>query len=169
MYVYIARTTCSGRITKYYGVTIKEGVIVPPAGRAKVLDELHEGHPGISGMKSLARSFVWWPSMVQNLEDKTKSCNSCQSSRHQPAPAPLHPWEWPEHPWARIHADYAGPFYGQMFLIVADAFSKWLEVKPVASATSATTIEQFCSIFATHGLPEMLVTDNGSVFTNSPN
>ena len=142
-------------------------VVVPPAGRAKVVDELHESHPGVSRMKSLARSFVWWPLMDQDLENKVKCCSSCQSTRHQPAPAPLHPWEWTQRPWARLHADYAGPFCGKMFLIVVDAYSKWLEVRPVSSATSATTMEQLRSIFATHGLPELLVTDNGTVFTSA--
>ena len=142
-------------------------VVVPPAGHTRVVDQLHEGHLGISRMKNLARSFVWWPLMDQDLEDKAKSCDSCQRTRHQPPPAPLHPWEWPPRPWARLHADYAGLFLGKMFLIVVDAYSKWLEVKPVASASSATTIEQLRSIFATHGLPEMLVTDNGSIFTSA--
>lgn len=47
-----------------------------------------------------------------------------------------------------------------------DSHSKWVEVKPVNNATSTVTIDQLCSIFATHGIPEMLVTDNGSVFTS---
>ena len=38
-------------------------VVVPPRGRSKVIDELHEGHPGMTRMKQLARSFVWWPSI----------------------------------------------------------------------------------------------------------
>ena len=41
--------------------------------------------------------------------------------------APLHPWEWPEKPWTRIHIDYAGPFHGKMLLVVVDATSKWIE------------------------------------------
>jgi len=36
----------------------------------------------------------------------------------------------------------------------------------VTNPTSAVTIEHLHSIFATHGLPEMLVSDNGSVFTS---
>ena len=142
-------------------------VVVPPLGRKQVIDELHEGHPGISRMKSLARSFVWWPGMDNDLEEKVKECFNCQSTRHRPPPAPLHPWEWPERPWSRLHADYAGPFLGKMFLIVVDAYSKWLEVIPVSSATSLSTIEQFRSLFSVHGLPEVLVTDNGTVFTSS--
>ena len=66
-------------------------VVVPPPGRVRVIEELHEGHPGVSRMKSLARSVVWWPQMDQEIEDKVKSCSSCQSTRHQPPPAPLHP------------------------------------------------------------------------------
>ena len=141
-------------------------VVVPPPLRNKVLQELHEGHPGASRMKSLARSFVWWPGMDKDIEEQVKSCDPCQRSRHLPAAVPLQPWEWPQCPWARVHIDYAGPFMGRMFLILVDAHSKWMEVKPVSSATSAVTIEQLRSIFATHGLPEMLVSDNGSVFTS---
>ena len=33
--------------------------VVPPTVRKTILDELHEGHPGISRMRSLARSYVW--------------------------------------------------------------------------------------------------------------
>ena len=80
---------------------------------------------------------------------------------------PLDSWKRPERPWSRLHADYAGPFLGKMFLIVVDAYSKWLEVIPVSSATSLSTIEQFRSIFSIHGLPEVLVTDNGTAFTST--
>jgi hypothetical protein len=36
-------------------------VIVPSKHRGHILKELHRDHPGCSGMKSLACSFVWWP------------------------------------------------------------------------------------------------------------
>ena len=53
-----------------------------------------------------------------------------------------------------------------MFLVLVDAHSKWLEVVPVSAATSTATIEKLRAIFATHGLPERIVTDNGTVFTS---
>ena len=34
------------------------------------------------------------------------------------------------------------------------------------NATSTFATDQLCPIFATHGLPEMLLTDNGTVFTS---
>ena len=54
-----------------------------------------------------------------------------------------------------------------MFLILVDAYSKWMEVVPVKSATSQITMEKLRTIFVTHGLPEMLVSDNGSVFSSA--
>ena len=142
-------------------------VVVPQAGRAKVLEELHDGHPGVSRMKSLARGVVWWPGIDQQLEEKVKGCSLCQANQKTPAQAPLHPWDWPERPWARIHIDYAGPFMGKMFLVVVDAHSKWLHVEIVPAATSQNTIHKLRSMFATHGLPEMVVSDNGTPFTSS--
>ena len=103
---------------------------------------LHEGHPGISRMKSRARSVVWWPQMDHDLAQKVKTCNHCQLNQHSPPKAPLRPWEWPTKPWSRIHVDYAGPLQGKMFLVVIDAHSKWMEVAITSSATSANTIEK---------------------------
>ena len=56
-----------------------------------------------------------------------------------------------------------------MLLIVVDSHSKWIEVKVVKvvkNATSLVTMEHFRTMFATHGLPKMLVTDNGTPFVS---
>ena len=37
----------------------------------------------------LARSYVWWPGIDREIEQKVKACNSCQRTRHNPAPARL--------------------------------------------------------------------------------
>ena len=34
---------------------------------------LHEGHPGISRIKALARGVVWWPGLDSQLESKVKN------------------------------------------------------------------------------------------------
>ena len=142
-------------------------VIVPPVGRAKMIDELHESHPGMRKMKSLARSYVWWPGIDHDVEEKVRACNVCQQTRPQNPPVTIHPWEWPKRPWSRLHLDYAGPISGKMFLVLIDAYSKWLDVKVVNSATLSATIEHLRSIFSVHGLPETIVTDNGTVFTSA--
>jgi hypothetical protein len=66
-------------------------VVIPPQLRDRVVDKLHESHPGIVKMKVLARQYVWWPGIDAVLEKKVKSCQNCQSIRQNPAHAPLHP------------------------------------------------------------------------------
>ena len=102
--------------------------------------------------------------MDSDIEKLVKSCNTCQVIRHFPPTAPLHPWEWPKQPWSWLHADFAGPFQGHMFLLVVDACSTWLDVHVMKSISSSVTIEKLQSIFAIHGLPHKLVTDNGPAF-----
>ena len=142
-------------------------VVIPPQGRAKVLTELHEAHPGVLRMKTLARSYVWWPSMDKDIEKMVKNCDECQVHQKAPAEAPLHPWEWPGQPWSRIHIDYAGPRKGEMFLVIVDGYSKWLDVHIMKSTTSTATIEKLREVFATHGLPRTVVSDNGPQFTSA--
>ena len=36
------------------------GLLVPPLRNEQVMKELHDTHPGITLMKALARSLVWW-------------------------------------------------------------------------------------------------------------
>ena len=141
-------------------------VVIPEAGRKEVMRILHDGHPGTSRMKALARGMVWWPRMDADLESVVQQCQPCQANRKAPPAAPLHPWEWPTKPWSRLHVDFARPFQGKTFIILVDAHSKWPEVATIPSTSSKNAIQFLRRTFATHGLPEMLVSDNGSAFTS---
>ena len=142
-------------------------VVIPPSARAALLAELHSGHPGCTRMKSLARGLLWWPHLDQDIERTVKQCVSCQQCQPLPPSAPLQPWTWPTCPWSRLHVDFAGPVAGKMFLVVIDAHSKWIEVSPMATATSLTTIQQLRQMFARFGIPETIVSDNGPQFASS--
>ena len=53
-----------------------------------------------------------------------------------------------------------------IFLVMLDAYSKWPEVRAMSSSTAQHTIEVMQDIFATHGFPQILVSDNGPQFTS---
>lgn len=66
-------------------------VVVPPKKREQIMAELHDTHSGITLMKAVARSLVWWPGIVTDLKQMVKSCESCQASRNAPPKTVLHP------------------------------------------------------------------------------
>ncbi|KRY55859.1 Uncharacterized protein T03_10050 [Trichinella britovi] len=139
-------------------------VVIPSQARSRLLTVLHDGHPGIVRMKALARRYFWWPKMDEDIEKTVNTRDVCQSSRAAMPKAPVHSWETPNNPWSRSHIDFAGPFQGKTFLIVVDTFSKWLEVIPISEMSTRTVIEELHQLFATHGLPNTIVSDNAAQF-----
>lgn len=142
-------------------------VIIPSSLRPQTLKLLHTGHEGIVRTKALARSYFWWPKLDEDIEDLIRACQLCQQSRHNPPKSIPLPWERTKQPWSRLHIDFAGPFQNKIFMIVVDSYSKWLEVVLVSSTDSAAAIQALRTMFSTHGLPDMIVSDNGTAFTSS--
>ena len=142
-------------------------VIIPNSLQASLLKDIHQGHPGISKIKSVARSHFWWPGLDSDLEHLAKSCQSCQAVKQAPPAAPLQPWTWPGKPWERVHIDFAGPFLSKIFLVATDAHSKWPEIFEMRQTTTSKTIAILRHLFARYGLPEQIVSDNGPQFTSA--
>ena len=145
--------------TKQEEFTVEDGcllrgtrVVIPAKYRAAVLSDLHLNHPGMVCMKSLARLHVWWPSLDHDVEQTVRDCGDCQANRSRNPLKVNNPCIWPTRPWQRIHLDFAGPFNGEMFLLVVDTKSKWIEVFPMSSTTVSATIRALRFLFATHGL-----------------
>ncbi|XP_058038706.1 uncharacterized protein K02A2.6-like [Ahaetulla prasina] len=142
-------------------------VIIPDELRGRILNVLHEGHPGITRMKALAHSYLWWPRLDGEIAEWVAGCPRCQIHRAAPPAAVATEWEMPKSPWARVHIDFAGPIQGHMLLIIVDAYSKWVEVVSMTSITSEALIHALKRVFATHGLPDVLVSDNGPQLTSA--
>ncbi|KFD50407.1 LOW QUALITY PROTEIN: hypothetical protein M513_08634 [Trichuris suis] len=133
-------------------------VVIPKEGQQRVLNELHRTHPGINESSSTFICMV--------AERFVGKCTACQVQQHARPRAPVHPRQIPRNPWSRLHIDFAGPFQGEQFLIVVDPYSKWLEVKRMTSTNTASTIRVLRELFAVHGLPDSIVSDNGPQFAS---
>lgn len=86
---------------------LEHRVVVPPSIRPSILKDLHAAHIGIVKMKELARSFVFWPGIDDNIEELTRFCSECAKHAHAPPKFRKHHWEYPSGPWERIHIYYA--------------------------------------------------------------
>lgn len=142
-------------------------VVVPERFRKRIIRQLHRGHPGIDRMKSLARSFVYWPNIDEDVESFVRQCRSCAAAAKLPRKTTLSSWPIPTKPWERIHIDYAGPVDGYFYLVVVDAYSKWPEIFRTRSTTTTATLELLQETFARYGNPHTLVSDNGTQFVSA--
>ena len=78
-----------------------------------------------------------------------------------PPPEPLRMTDPPKQIWHTVHVDYCGPFPSGEYLFVAvDETSKYPEVHITRSSSAATAITHLTQMFATHGIPEVITSDN---------
>ena len=92
--------------------------------------------------------------------------HSLSKCKEFPPSAPLIPWMIPARPFQRIHIDFCqqGSDY---FLVLIDRHSKWIKVQNMTSIIAGHTIDGLRLIFAQHGLPEEVVSDNGPQFVSN--
>ncbi|CAJ2653385.1 unnamed protein product [Trifolium pratense] len=145
---------------------------------ASILGEIHEGINGQHiGGRSLARKALragfYWPTMQADAKEHVKKCDKCQrhGDMHLAPPNELRTLSspWPFSWWGM---DLLGPFptaAGQnKYLIVAvDYFTKWIEAEPLAHITTFNVLRFFKrNILARFGIPQVVITDNGTQFTD---
>lgn len=141
-------------------------VIIPSKIRDEVMFELHASHLGVTRMKEISRSYFWWPGIDKDIEHITLNCMICLQNFKNPKKVKLTVWPQPPTVWHRLHADFLGPLYNKMYLVIVDAYSKWPEVFVMNNITAQKTIQMFKSIFIRFGYPLHLVTDNGPTWTS---
>ena len=67
-------------------------MVVPKQCRQTVMALLHERHPRVTQMKTLAQGYVYWLGIDVNVEIAVKSCCKCQDHPKLTARVPMNPW-----------------------------------------------------------------------------
>jgi transposase InsO family protein len=113
----------------------------------------------------------YWPTAVADSKDIMRRCEGCQfyaRQTHLPAQAlQTIPITWPFAVW---HLDMVGPLRQAQeglthLLVVVDKFSKWIEARPIVNVRSEEAIAFFTDIIYRFGIPNTIITDNGTQFT----
>nr|XP_025647464.1 uncharacterized protein LOC112742446 [Arachis hypogaea] len=143
-----------------------------------VLRKVHEGCCGHHiGGKSLARKLIragyYWPSMMKDSREFVRKCVKCQQNANfHKAPASELSLLTSTRPFAQWGVDLLGPFpvgLGQVkYLIVAiDYYTKWIEAEPLASISSSNCRKfMWRQVITRFGIPEVVISDNGTQFTD---
>ena len=139
-------------------------IVVPLKERLQVLDKIHQAHQGIVKCRLRARRSVWWPRISTQIQEMVQNCKICRISS-SPTVEPLCPSTLPERAWERLGADLF-EMHQKHYLLLVDYYSRWIEVRKLSSFSSRDTIEAFKSIFATHGICDIVVSDNGPQFAS---
>ncbi|UYV75404.1 K02A2.6-like [Cordylochernes scorpioides] len=138
--------------------------IIPTNLRAKMLDELHNSHQDIVGLKSVARTLFWCPELCFGGLIWTRILNipldGVTPAKAMPAC----------HPELRQSIGLPPTNPGIEFILIIwrhlnktfGACTKWIEAIPVPNTSTRETIEQLRCLFARFGIPRTLVSDNGT-------
>jgi ribonuclease HI/transposase InsO family protein len=140
---------------------------------------LQEIHSGACGHHATPRTLVgnafrqgfYWPTAVADATRIVHSCRGCQFYARQThllaQTLQTIPITWSFAVWG---LDLVGPLQkapgGFKHLLVAiDKFSKWIEVRPLTSIGSEQAVAFFTNIIHRFGVPNSIITDNGTQFT----
>lgn len=141
-------------------------LLIPAKMRPSILRQVHNAHLGVEKCKRRARDVMFWPQMNAEIEDLISKCSICNTHRRQNQREPLQPHEIPQRPWEKLGADLF-EWNRNDYLILIDYYSGYFEISHVSNTKSETIITHFKSQFARHGIPDVLITDNGPQFTST--
>ena len=128
------------------------------------------GHFGRERTLQSIRARMDWPGVVRDVNRVCASCPICQkASPPSMAKAPLHPLPVIREPLKRIAMDIVGPLKrtkkgNKYILVLMDYATKWPEAFPLRNILTETGVECLVQVTARLGVPQELLTDNGSNF-----
>jgi thymidylate kinase len=149
--------------------------VPPPDKRDALIDQSHidTGHLGPAKLCSILLARYYWRGIYSQVSKRLEGCEDCL--RHKTLfkiKPPLRPLP-PSRLWERVSLDSMGPYpptkRGSRYCCVGiDAMSKYVECWAVRDMDSATMAQFFMThIYANHGLPRTVVTDNGKEFQHT--
>ena len=144
-------------------------IIIPERLQKQVIRAAHSlGHFGMTRTKQMLRAKYWFPGLNSMVEETVTKCVQCQIVTPEHRQEPVKPSEIPETEWHTHSADFGGPYPdGHYNLVVIDKRTRFPVVEQVKSTSGRSTCDKLRAIFATHGIPERLETDNGPPFNSA--
>lgn len=140
-------------------------IIIPQNLQRSVLKLIHENHAGMVRMKMIARSYVWWYKIDQDIESFVNKCLPCQQTLNVPKEKVTTSWKPTTKPFERVHVDFFH-FNGKTYFLFVDSYSKYIDIVLMNKTHAKAVIEVLIQIFSVTGLVTELIADNGPPFNS---
>ena len=111
-----------------------------------------------------AKEVMFWPGMSKEIEHVVQGCDRCQEYRVSNTKEPMLPGPTPDRPWDIVATDLF-QWENRNYLLIVDYYSRYFETEKLEDLTSTSVINHTKSIFARHGIPTQLISDNGPQFS----
>ena len=135
-------------------------IIIPTSLRREMLERIHSSHQRVDASLRKARDSVYWPQMVNDIKNITATCDTCLKFQPAQQQETMHSQPIPKYRFEVTSADLF-TLDKEDYSIIVDNFSKYWEVTKLSETTSEAVINDLKQQFARHGIPKVLITDNG--------
>ena len=160
---------------------VLEQVVVPKKHRNHIMQIAHDtplggggGHLGYKKTREKILNHFYWPGIFPDVAKFCRSCKNCQKClpKGRVPRAPLISIQPMEEPFQRVAMDIVGPLNksgrGHKFILVlCDYATKYAEAVPLKTVDSETVANAMIEIFSRLGIPNKILTDQGTNFMSS--
>ena len=136
-------------------------IIVPKLLWAEILSRIHSSHLGAESCLRKDRDIVFWPGTSNEIKESAANCQIFVDFQARNPRQPLQTHEIPDRPWSRVAADLFS-LRGKNHIVLVDYYSNFLEVSELPDTSDGSVIQFLKEQSIRHGVPDCLVTDNGS-------
>ena len=155
-----------------------EQLVLPLQCRSTVLKLAHDipaaSHLGINKTKDRVLQRYYWPGVFRDVANHCRTCEVCQRAqgKRYGARAEMIPLPLIEKPFQRIAMDIIGPLPrsnngNKYILTICDYATRCPDAIPILNTEANTIAKELVSVFARVGIPDEILTDQGSNFMSS--
>ena len=157
------------------GVNVRQ-VVLPESLRKYVMSVAHDtitrGHLGIKKTREKIMSNFYWPGMYEDVARNYRSCDIYQKtvSKGTVQKAPLENIPVVDVPFKRVAVDLIGPIEpaseaGHRYILtLVDYATRYPEAVPLKRIDTETVAEALVDIYSRLGVPEEILSDQGTQF-----
>lgn len=149
------------------GILFKDRrILVLKRLRSEMLQYVHPhasyGHSGLSDPSAS----IYWPNINNDIYNMVSNCGICLRYMNANPKEDLRDHDIVDITWYKIGCDLF-ELDGGTYLIIVDYYSKFFEVEFLSFGySSIRVLTKLKSIFARHGIPHILISDNGPPFNS---